>query len=315
VYLSRGLAMYDSLFTHSSDFKLYIFAFDSLTERMLKKLNLERVTVISLEEFETEELRKVKKERSKAEYCWTCTSSTIFYVLKNFDVSNCTYVDSDLFFFSDPSVLISELDEYKKNVLMTEHRFSFLPRLYEEKRAGRFCVQFLTFRNEESSLVVLDKWRKQCIEWCYARYEDGKFGDQKYLDEWPLIYNNTHTLKHEGGGVAPWNLDNYRFYREYGTIKGIVRKTGSEFNLVFYHFQYVKFMDNKFFDIGWYHISSFIEKLLYRPYLLKIEQIETMLVAVDTEYHKTVTIFRTDGIRNKLKTGFKKIFGYNIISI
>jgi hypothetical protein len=315
VYLSRGLAMYDSLLTHSSDFQLYIFAFDSLTERMLKKLNLERVTVISLEEFETEELRKVKKERSKAEYCWTCTSSTISHILKNFDVSDCTYVDSDLFFFSDPSVLISELDEYKKNVLMTEHRFSFLPRLYEEKRAGRFCVQFLTFRNEESSLVVLEKWRKQCIEWCYARYEDGKFGDQKYLDEWPLIYNNTHTLKHEGGGVAPWNLDNYRFYNEHGTIKGIVRKTGSEFNLVFYHFQYVKFLENKFFDIGWYHISSFIKKLLYRQYLIKIEQIETMLVTVDTEYHKAVTIFRTDGIRNKLKTGFKKTFGYNIISI
>jgi hypothetical protein len=130
-----------------------------------------------------------------------------------------------------------------------------------------------------------------------------------------MVFNNTHTLEHEGGGVAPWNLDNYRFYNDDGTIKGIVRKTGSEFNLVFYHFQYVKFLENKFFDIGWYHISTYIKKLLYRPYLIKIDEIETMLITMDTEYHKAVTIFRIDGIRNKLKTGFKKIFGYNIISI
>ncbi len=122
--------MYESLCAHSSDFHLYIFAFDSLSERILKEMNLENVTVISLEEFETPELKKVKKERSKAEYCWTCTSSTISYVINTYGLSGCTYVDSDLFFFSDPVVLISELDQHKKNVLMTEHRFSFLPRLY-----------------------------------------------------------------------------------------------------------------------------------------------------------------------------------------
>lgn len=307
--------MYESLANHSSQFHLYIFAFDGLAEKMLKSMNLPHVTIISLEEFETPELIKVKKERSKAEYCWTCTSSTIAYVLNSYDVSDCTYVDSDLFFFSDPAILIAELDEHKKNVLMTEHRFAFLPRLYEEKRAGRFCVQFLTFRNEASSLRVLEKWRKQCIEWCYARYEDGKFGDQKYLDEWPLLYDNTHILEHQGGGVAPWNLDSYRFHKEGNSIKGIVRKTKEEFNLVFYHFQYVKFLENNSFDIGWYHISAFNEKLLYHPYLLKIKDIEDRLKNLNEDYKKTFTEFMTQGLKNKLKTGLKKKFGYNIISI
>ena len=142
------------------------------------------------------------------------------------------------------------------------------------KRAGRFCVQFLTFRNEESSLKVLEKWRKQCIDWCYARYEDGKFGDQKYLDEWPSEYNNIHILQHQGGGVAPWNLRQYRFFRRENSIKGKVRKTGEEFNLVFYHFQYVKFMENGSFDIGWYLISPSIRRFFYHPYLIEIERIE-----------------------------------------
>jgi hypothetical protein len=307
--------MYESLINHSSDFQLYIFAFDSLAERILKKMDLAKVKVISLEEFETPDLLNVKKERSKAEYCWTCTSSIIFHVLKKYDVSDCTYLDSDLYFFSDPSVLIAELVQHNKNVLMTEHRFSFLPRLYEEKRSGRFCVQFMTFRNEESSMKVLDRWRKQCIEWCYARHEDGKFGDQKYLDEWPLLYDNTHILEHQGGGVAPWNLDKYRFYTDNSKIKGIVRKTGTEFDLVFYHFQYVKFLENNIYDIGWYHISSYNEKLLYHPYLLKIIEIEDRLQNLDEEYKKTITKYKTEGLKNMMKTGLKTIFGYNMISI
>ena len=36
-YLNRGLALYDSLKTNSKTFHLYIFAFDNLTEKILKK--------------------------------------------------------------------------------------------------------------------------------------------------------------------------------------------------------------------------------------------------------------------------------------
>lgn len=313
-YLSRGLAMYESLNEHSSDFQLYIFAFDNLTKEILLKLDLDKVTVVSLDEFETSELKEVKKERSIAEYCWTCTPSIISYVLKNYNVVDCTYIDSDLFFYSDPIVLISELDQHKKNVLVTEHRFSYLSRLYEKKRAGRFCVQFLTFRNEENSLKILDKWRKQCIGWCYARYEDGRFGDQKYLDEWPERYDNIHILQHQGGGVAPWNLQRYNFYRDGNSIKGKVHETGSEFRMVFYHFQYVKFLEDGSYDVGWYYITSYLKKLFYIPYLIKIEAIETKLQDLNLNYHKKFTSFKSDNFKNILKSGFKKMSGYNIMN-
>ena len=53
-YLTCGLAMYESLKKHGDEFHLYIFAFDNRSEKLLKKLNLEFVTVISLQEFEDE---------------------------------------------------------------------------------------------------------------------------------------------------------------------------------------------------------------------------------------------------------------------
>ena len=314
-YLSRGLAMYESLNEHSSDFHLYIFAFDDLSEEILLSLDLENVTVISLAEFETEELKGVKKVRSKAEYCWTCTPSVISYVIENYHVSDCTYIDSDLFFYSDPSVLISELDEFNKDVLITEHRYSYLPRLYEEKRGGRFCVQFLTVRNNESGLQVLEKWRKQCINWCYARYEDGKFGDQKYLDEWPSIYQNVHILNHEGGGIAPWNLQQYLFCNDKNIMTGRIKKTGFKFDVVFFHFQYVKFLENGYCDIGWYLLPTSVKKLFYTPYLNKIANIENRIKKININYRTGFTEFKTDNLKNFMKIWFKKVSRYNIVKI
>jgi hypothetical protein len=307
--------MYESLKEHTSDFNLFMFAFDDLTKEILLKLHLNNVIVVSLEELETEELKNAKKDRSKAEYCWTCTPSIISYVFKNSDVADCTYIDSDLIFYSDPEVLLSELDEFKKNVLITEHRFSYLPRLYEEKRAGRFCVQLLTFRNEESSLIILEKWRNQCINWCYARYEDGRFGDQKYLDEWPALYDNIHILVNQGGGIAPWNLGRYKFWKDQNSVKARLRIEGPAFDPVFYHFQYVKFLENGSYDIGWYLIPPCVKNLFYKPYLLKLESIESMLRELNPNYHKVFTSFKYDSLKDIVKTGVKKIFGYNIMNI
>jgi hypothetical protein len=305
--------MYDSLVENTSDFHLYIFAFDDLTHEILLSLNLKNATVVSLKDFESPELIEVKQDRSKAEYCWTCTPSIISYVLEKFKVPECTYTDSDLFFYSDPSVLILELDQNCKNVLITEHRFSYLPRLYEEKRAGRFCVQFMTFYNEESSLKILDIWKKQCINWCYARYEDGKFGDQKYLDEWPGSYKNIHILQHHGGGIAPWNLQQYTFSEKGDSITGIIKKTGTEFKVVFFHFQYVKFLKDDSYDIGWYFIPKSVKKLFYSSYIKRIRDTESRLKVLNFNYRTFFTSFKSGGLKNFLKRIFKIYFDYNIM--
>jgi hypothetical protein len=307
--------MYESLKAYSVDFHLFIFAFDDLTYDILKKLDLQYVTVISLNEFETTELLAVKNKRSKGEYCWTCTPSTISHILNNYKVDSCTYLDSDLFFYSDPAVLIQEMILHKRNVLITEHRFSPLAKIYEEKRAGRFCVQFVTFSNEEDSLIILEKWKSQCIDWCYARHEQGKFGDQKYLDEWPEIYNNVHILKNLGGGIAPWNILQYRFMKHNNIITGVTLKNNITFIVVFYHFQYVKFIEADRFDIGWYIISSEIRKLFYLQYIKSLHDREMMLHQLDSQYKTDFAKFKIDGVWSLIKIGLKHIFRYNLINI
>ncbi len=311
-YLSRGLAMYESLKQNISDFHLFIFAFDDLSYSILRSLNPDQVTLISLKEFENPELLEVKKDRTKAEYCWTCTPSAINYVLQEFEVANCTYLDADLMFYNSPVALIDEMDS-NSSVLITEHRFSPLAKIYEETRAGRFCVQFVTFNQSTESRVILKTWKDLCIEWCYNRYEEGKFGDQKYLDDWPQNYRHVHILKHLGGGVAPWNVQQYKFIRKENSNFGIHRKTGDKFPFVFYHFQYVKLMDRGWVDIGWHFIPEKVKSLLYVPYLEKLFDLEQMLSDMNSEYRTNYTTFNRSGLRDIVKTIIKKTTRFNLI--
>src|ERR1043165_7206868 len=90
-YMSRGVAMYQSLSRHCKDFHLYIFAFDEQSDATLRKMNMKNASVVSLKDFEDPELLSVKSSRTRTEYCWTCTSSTILFCIQKFNLTNCTY--------------------------------------------------------------------------------------------------------------------------------------------------------------------------------------------------------------------------------
>jgi hypothetical protein len=313
-YLSRGLTMYDSLKHQIGEFHLYIFPFDELSFRILNELNLDNVTLVNQKKFETIELLEVKKKRSKAEYCWTCTSSIIAYVLDNYNVRDCTYIDADLFFYNSPAILLKELTG-GKTVLITEHRYSLISRLYDEKRAGKYCVQFITFTNDQESKIILKTWINQCIDWCYARYEEGKFGDQKYLDLWPDLYNSVLVSKHPGGGVAPWNVNQYRITKNEDLLSGIERKSGKKFEIIFYHFHFVRFMDCGYIDLGWNRIPVDIQSIIYVPYIMKLRETELLLRNSFIDYQTKYYQSKPSGIKNSIKYFIKRITKFNLVKV
>jgi hypothetical protein len=230
-YLLKGLALYNSLARQKINFHLYIIAFDDQSFAILQKLNLANVTVIPLREIEDERLLAVKPDRTKGEYCWTATTSAILYCLKNFDLEKVTYVDADIYFFNSPQPVLDQLGD--KSVLLIEHHYA--PQYDQSVLSGKYCVQFMTFKNNEEGLKVLNWWKDRVIEWCFNRREDGKCGDQKYLDDWPERFSGAvGESKYWGGGVAPWNTLRFEFFQQDGVIK--IKEGAEIFNLVFYHF-------------------------------------------------------------------------------
>lgn len=268
-YLSRGLAMYRSLMNHCENFHLYIFAFNNAAYDILKKLDLEKVTVVSLQEFEDPDLLAIKPTRNIAEYCWTCTSSTVLYCIEKYQLDHCTYLDADLYFFNNPEALVAEMGE--NDVLITEHHYT--TETEESKLAGKYCVQFITFKNTEKGMKVLRYWRNACIEWCFDRYEDGKFGDQKYLDDWTTRFEGVHVLQHLGGGVAPWNIEQFDVFFQGKSLSMKEKSTEKVYPVIFYHFHYLKFYQKNVVDLGVYKYAPADVDLIYTPYIKEIENI------------------------------------------
>ena len=254
-YLPLGMSLHASLLTHAQPFHLWILCMDEKVEQQLKQLNLQFVTLIPLREVETPELLSVKPERSRGEYCWTLTPFTFQMVLdRNAEAERVTYLDADLFFFENPRVLLQELDQTGKQVLITKHAYA--PEYDQAVENGVFCVQFITFHRSPESAKVMNWWRDRCLEWCFARSEAGKFGDQKYLDCWPEMFaDEVHICQQPEKTLAPWNV---RFFEA---------QYQGEINPVFYHFHGLRIIKPKQIQLyANYQVGQAAEKL-YKTYL------------------------------------------------
>ncbi len=95
---------------------------------------------------------------------------------------------------------------------------------------GLFNVAWITYRRCAEGLACLNAYKADCTAWCYDRVEDGRFGDQKYLDAWPSRYPNLKIIEHKGFNLAIWNIHNYIMR----VRDGIVMIDDDP--LVFYHF-------------------------------------------------------------------------------
>jgi len=283
-YLAKGLALHQSLVDTCPAFHLYIFAFDDNCYQILTNKDLPNATIIPLSDFENADLQHVKKNRSIAEYCWTCTPFTIKHCIDQYQLDSCTYIDADIYFYNDPSVLFKEMGN--ASVLITPHNYH---PLYDQSAvAGIYCVQFITFKNTNDGMKVLNWWAQACLTWCYQRYEDGKMGDQKYLDSWPYIFNGVHICRNIGAGLAPWNLLNYHLSDSGKQL--MVNDTP----LIFYHFHDLQYLSNNTWYIGGYEVPEVSLTALYQPYI-------KTLLNIDNEIKKQHPVI--DSLNTKVVNG------------
>jgi len=212
---------------------------DDVTYSILEKMGLENVKLLSLMDFEDETMRRIKLERTVAEYCWTCTAPLIEYVMqKEPEASHIAYLDADLFFFNDPSSIYDELGS--ESTLIIPHRYSS-DRLAWEKTSGIYNVSVVIFRNDTYGRECLSWWKERTLEECRLDAEAGKCGDQKYLDDWPVRFRNVVVLQNKGGGLAPWNITKYQLSRS----KNQISVDADE--LIFYHFHSLQIIDRGLF--------------------------------------------------------------------
>ncbi len=225
-FLLQGLCLYRSLAEHAGPFHLWILCIDEEVEQALRLLNLPAVTLLPLRSVETAPLLAVKNGKTIGEYCWTLTPFISEFVFARAPgLARVTYLDSDLFFFGSPDPVFDEFEGSARHVLIMEHAYA--PEYaFQLPLVGRFCVQFMTFRNTPPAREVSAWWQARCLEWCFARAGGGRFGGQTYRDDWPQRFTaQVHVFKQMEKAIGPWNALHFE------------RMAAGRLRPVFFHFQ------------------------------------------------------------------------------
>lgn len=259
-------------------------------------MQLKDTIILSVEDIMTADLLQIRTERTQGEFCWTCTPVVIEYVMTKYKEAICTYIDADIYFFASPEDALQEMLDSGSSVGVVPHRFerdyAYGSHIFS---VGKYCIQFNTFLNDENGLLVLEDWKKNCLQWCYKRYEDDKYGDQKYPDKWKQKYACIYEFQNIGAGVAPWNLHLYLIGGKQNE-KIWMKYRKKDFQLIFYHFEGMKYLKSgRIFLNIWRPAESKMGKkigIIYGEYFMVLASIRNFLA---TKYQITFKHLLIDG--------------------
>ncbi len=272
-YLPQGRAMIESLLYHDKRAVIFVLCIDENVYLNLSQCNLsDRLRLINLIEIEKYNVNLLdsKSTRSKVEYYWTCGPAFLLYVFENYlEVSFLTYLDADLYFYSSPDIVFEQIAS--SSIAIVPHNFIWTARRL--LKYGYYNVSWVSFRRDEEGLKCLKFWHLDCIDYCFDRLDsNGRYGDQKYLDNWTNHYKNVCVLQLPGVNLAIWNIGRYKLSR---VNQCLLINMNSP--LIFYHFSGLKMLSSNYFitNISRYYtpLKSIIKNSIYIPYILKIKEL------------------------------------------
>jgi len=301
-YLPQGMALYNSLKEHCPSFHLWILALSPECHEALRQFRPDHVTLLRLEDIENGDvdLLSAKQNRALVEYYFTLSPSLPLYILNHFDhVDMITYLDSDLFFFSNPEPIYDEIGLYSVGIIA--HRFP--PRLKTLEKHGIYNVGWMSFRRDINGFACLQWYRDKCNEWCYDKIDGDRYADQKYLDKFGQLFDQVHVIEHKGANLAPWNVDNYYITEREGYIYV------DEVPLIFFHFHGFKRVFLSYYDSGFASYKSKFTKIIknriFMPYLQVLDRYEEF-----SNHSQNKTIRGGESSHKILKTMMPTLFKF-----
>ncbi|OJX62640.1 MAG: hypothetical protein BGO95_07945 [Micrococcales bacterium 73-13] len=207
-YLSRGLTLIESLRRHGDESPVWILALDEEVAGRIDALDLPGVRLVGISAIEAmfPELPGLKAQRTRMEYYFTMTPLLIQYVMAAAPGSDVAYLDADLCYFADPSLVWSAMGGGSIGII--EHRYqpAFAKRL---AKYGTYNVGWVGFRDDARGRACLRWWGERTVEWCSDTPSEGRYADQGYLDWFPRDFEGVTVLPHVGMDAAPWNSARY----------------------------------------------------------------------------------------------------------
>jgi len=289
-YLSKFLTLKASLDQYKNDYTFFILSLDNFVSDFFKKNNFENVQLINLMDLEIEfaDLLQAKKNRNLIEYYFTLSPFLPLYIHKKFNVFQISYLDSDFYFFKNPSKFINQNSDSSVVLIKQESNPVY----------GSFNVGWILFNfNNHETKEIVKKWGTQCLNSCsdIPNQKKNLYADQKYLDSWPQQLKKIKILYPEYTCLSPWDKNN--------AIEENIE------SMISFHFHGLEIQNNYIISgFGKYNkkISNKIIRNIYRPYLLQ-------LIAIEKKYDlhsssiRGVSLMNLRGILTKIRNLKSKI--------
>ena len=289
--LIQAIACFLSLYKNMDNFKVYILCVDEKCYEFLKEINSDKIVLVTIAELNREDLLAIKASRKLNQYCWTLKPGFIKHIFTLDDsINRVTYIDSDLFFYQNPNVIFENQPD--ASVLLSSGEI-FLPMYSKEFNqtmqtlTGNFNSGFISFKKDINGLQCVNWWDKMCVDSCTSNPEDNKFGDQKYLDDMPFLFNNVYEITTQGINIGHWNYLKYKFTVSNDNVMVNNNK------LIFYHFSGFRIISK--YDIRQVHEEDRVNiPFIYQIYKRALGKIIDDVEKIDPNFKEYITVDAVD---------------------
>lgn len=285
-YLLQGVALAYSLYENiqTKEYKLYYLCLDDESYNTLSNISQTfNLHIIPIHYSELENIHPELiqlKQKNFSEYCFSFSSLLPKFIFKNFKELSILYIDSDVYFYNTPELLLEEINN--KDIGLIRHRH-----IDRTHPAGEYNVNAVYIKNNINGNKILDWWYSAYLT--QTPKELSTCGDQKYLEGFETIIGkeNIAILDNLIGHGAPWNYKLYNYSLFNSEPKKIIWN-GKQQIFVFNHFSQFTFdfITNTFTHTGGKHLGDIeygavfnIPELqnLYVEYYQTLKEINTQL--------------------------------------
>jgi hypothetical protein len=262
-YLDKVLALNNSIKKYKN-VKLYLLALDMKIYNFIQKENKEITCYYP-------KIAKTNFNKNFAQNVSIGRLKFAEYLLTKKKLPNLHLVDSDIYFFSDPSNLKKIVKNYdmafcyhdaNKNNCNTDNKY------------GIFNAGYLYFKNSPNTKKILKRYISLCKKKVdYSVTENNVkniFADQTYLEFLTEEFKNILKVKDKSINRGPWNIERYKIKVTNGELFLDNKK------LIFYHFSGLKKIFNNLYSLGlrmYVNNKTEIQKKIYIKYIKELKEI------------------------------------------
>jgi hypothetical protein len=234
-YFPRALALYNSIAAYDEQIELHVLVADNKPVHEIAKQfpRIRLIPVSNLSHYTlVDELYKKYAHISLDFFRWSLKPVFISYVLEH-GIDKLIYLDGDMFFVNDYHFLFLELDS--SSVILTPHWKTNDPladsaSFFALFRSGIFTAGFVGANQQ--ALPAMKWWAEACHFMMGEHPALGIHDDQRYLDIFPVYFEGTKVIRHQGCTIGAWHYELSK--RE--LVNGEVMING-KYPVIFIHFE------------------------------------------------------------------------------